>query len=271
MAIRISHDDWHPAQRNLGWATTAKLTARELLIWDRKPYRVNEIREVQPVDWPEKYRQTWVRYGMPDAATWSGRPMVVVVRDEEQPSEKPIHLQCPASTSWRTLPEHYTVCRLCRELPPCTHEHNEKIMERAAERMNEQMAILPGTCHACREPITRRQKSFTFPGPNLIRPDLGDDSARFHMREACEWARMSYDERWAKATGRRRFFWCPGRRVEHYDGTVECSDPKCPGDVQHGSLERHAPFRDMRGVVWSGCWCLAGTGQTAISVEGGAS
>ena len=29
------------------------------------------------------------------------------------------------------------------------------------QRMEKEMAILPGTCHACKEPITRRQKSFT--------------------------------------------------------------------------------------------------------------
>jgi hypothetical protein len=262
--IRIDADDWYPAQRPLGWSSTEKLTIGKLIIWDRKPYRVVEVREVDPVNWPERYREAWTQYGMPDAVTWSGRPMVVVARHEEQPNERPVHLQCPATSSWRTLPEHYLVCRLCRELPPCTHLHNEAIAERAVERMEKQMAILPGCCHACREPITRRQRSFTFPGPNLIRPDLGEDSARFHTRSKCYEAMFHYDERWAKATGRRRFFWCPGRQVEHYDGTVECSDPQCPGGVRHDQWERHARLLDMRGVAWSGCWCLAGVGQTTI-------
>jgi hypothetical protein len=264
MVIRVHADDWWPRQPGLGWRSTDGLTADTLVIWDRKPYRVVEVREVPTVDWPEKYREAWVQHGMPDAATWSSRPMIVVVRDEEQPGGEPVHLQWAAGKVWRTLPEHYAICRLCRELPPCTHEHNEKIMERAAERMQEQMAILPGSCHACREPITRRQRSFTFPGPNLIRPDLGDDSARFHMRDSCEPARMHYDEGWSKATGLRPFFSCTGRQVEHYDGTVECSESECPGKVRHASWEQHAPRRGMRGVAWSGCWCLAGVEQATI-------
>lgn len=249
MRIRINRDEWSPEQRGVGWVSTGKLTAGQLVIWDRQPHRVIEVREVQPLDEGTRY----------------SRLMAVVARHEERPKGESVHLRAPASALWRTLPEHYFVCRLCHELPPCTHVHTEAVMERAAELMEEQMSILPGMCHACGEPITRRQRSFTFPGPNLIRPDLGDNSARFHMREKCEPDRMAYDERWAKSTGKRRFFNCPGRVVEHYDGTAECNDPECPGtEMRHDSWERHAHFRDMQGVAWSGCWCLAGVGQTTI-------
>jgi hypothetical protein len=263
MSTQVEADAWWPAQRNVGWCSTGNLKEGRLVIFDRQPYRVVEIRDVEHVDWPEKYREAWVKHNMPDPDTWYSRPMVVVVRHEERPNEKPLHLGCPASTTWKVLPEHYSVCRLCRELPPCSHEHNEKVMASATKRMQLQMAILPGHCHACREPVTRRQKSFTFPGPNLIRPDLGDNSARFHMRQQCEEARIAYDERWAKATGRRQFFYCPGHWTEHYDGSTECSDPECPGDVRHARGSRHARFRDMRGVAWASCWCMTLAKQEA--------
>jgi hypothetical protein len=75
---------------------------------------------------------------------------------------------------------------------------------------------LPGCCHACREPITARQKSVTFEGPNLLFPELGDDSAVFHLREMCRWAARRYDETWTKAQpGRRQKFegWFSGEAL----------------------------------------------------------
>lgn len=268
MFIRIDQDAWRPTQRGLRWTTGEKLEPGVLVIWDRKPYRVTEVRAVEHVDWPEEYREAWVKGGMPEPATWHYRPMMVVVQHEDHPREKPVHLQCQAgASSWQKLPEHYSVCRLCHELPPCTHVHNEAVMERAGERMAEQMAILPGMCHACREPITRRQKSFTFPGANLIRPDFGDDSAVFHLRDGCSGGRDVYDQRWAKAMKRRRFFYCEGSQTVHFDKSTSCSDLECPGDVDHRSQEWHRPYPDMRGVVWAACWCLVGDAQLSLEAS----
>jgi hypothetical protein len=254
MEIRIRDDDWWPTERT-GFRGTERLKPEFLVIWDRQAYRVIEVRERDEVDWPERFRQAWVNAGMPDPKTWSSRPMVVVVRRDEQPTAKPLHLCAPASASWRTLPEHYAVCRLCHEIPPCRHVHNKTIAERATERFEKEMAILPGMCHACREPITRRQKSVGFPGPNLIRPDLGDDSAIFHLRTKCHGSVRAYDERWAKATGKARRFFCEGTLTVHHNGELECTDPAtCPsGEVDHRARIWHRPGRSH---VAAGCWCL---------------
>ena len=257
MIIRIDPDAWHPEQRDAGHCSGSRLTPGQIIIWDRKPYRVVETRERDPFDWDDKTRDKWVDHGCPDPTTWAYRPLVVVLRDVDQPDAKPLHLSGSASIMWRTLPEHYAVCRLCGELPPCHEVHNEKIAERAGERFEQEMAIMPGSCHACREPITSRQKFYRFDGPNLIRPDLGDGSAIFHLRTSCRYALQQYDKRWAAAApGRRRSFFCEGHLVHHYDGTKSCSNPECPSvDVDHRAAEWHRPGVQAK---WTGCWCVSG-------------
>lgn len=255
MEIRIRDDAWYPTE-HVSSSYGSSLTAGQLVIWDRRGHRVIEVREREETNWPEKFRNLWVDQGMPDPKTWSARPFIVVVRPEDQPDAKPLHLLGSANSMWRVLPEHYAVCRLCAEIPPCRHVHNETIAERATERFEKEMSILPGMCHACREPITQRQKSVRFTGPNLIRPDLGDDSAVFHLRSKCFNSMYAYDERWAKATGNPRRFYCEGHRTVHQGGEQECTElAACPGDVDHRMTLWHHP-EGARGGKYGGCWCL---------------
>lgn len=58
---------------------------------------------------------------------------------------------------------------------------------------------LPGCCNSCYEPVSQRQKSVLFEGPNLRYPQLGEDTAVFHVREYCRWDARGYDEVWVKA------------------------------------------------------------------------
>ncbi|MCX4605531.1 hypothetical protein OG402_34240 [Streptomyces anulatus] len=261
MHLRYDPDDWRPVQGHSRLrANTGRLNPNSILVWERQPYRLIEVLERDQTDWPQNYQDAWIKHGMPDPATWSYRPRVVVIQLDDQPQSKPLHLLCPDSTYWYVLPEHYWVCRRCQEVPPCRHVHTEAVVERASERMEEEMAILPGVCHGCREPISKRQKSFTFPGGNLIRPDLGDDSAIFHTRRGCYGFLDSYDKRWAVAEpGRERLLYCPHTLTEHNDGSSECSSPACVADgreenlVQHPIWVRHHPQLK----AGQGCWCLA--------------
>jgi hypothetical protein len=250
--IQIRTDEWRPRER-VRWRFLHNLTAGQLIIWERRPYRVIEVRERDHIDWPDDYRTAWIEAGMPDPAKWEERPMSLVLQDEEKPKAKPLHLITSMAGGWQILPEHYALCRLCGELPPCRHVHNEAIAERAGKRFEEEMAILPGMCHACREPITQRQKSVRFTGPNLIRPDLGDDSAVFHLRSKCWGSVYAYDIRWAEATGKPRRFHCDGSRTVHHDQSQECTNPVCPGDVYHAMSVWHYPGVN---ATYRGCWCL---------------
>ncbi len=276
-SLEAPTDRWYPSQPTETVITT-DLTRGQIVIAERRPFRIDRIRELPTDKWPERFVKAWQDRGMPDAATWWERPFLVTGFWEDSTEDTRGHsTTAPASHSWDVLPEHYAVCRHCGELPPCSHVHNERIMDRATERMAEDMAILPGVCHGCREPISSRQKSFTFPGENLIRPDLGDHTAIFHTRNRCLWELRKYDKRWATAeTDRMPLFFCEGTLVHHFDGTPECDNEACGakgelvGLVDHRCQIWHNPgtpermydamrdFGGNPGAGNAGCWCLEG-------------
>lgn len=273
MSIEVPADRWYSGQPT-GHCPTFKLTQGQFVIADRKPFRIERVRPLETHEWPDKWVELWRARGMPDADEWRERPYRVDGFWENPGADQRVHgTIAPHGHMWDVLPEHYAVCRLCGELPPCTHVHNERITERATERLNEDMAILPGACHGCREPITKRQKSFTFPGANLVRPDLGDHTAIFHTRGKCYSALASYDKRWAAAEpDRARLFFCEGTLVHHADGSRECSQDDCTAKgelrdlVDHRCTVWHRPTasRAMYDVIGRAgeelCWCLDGAG-----------
>jgi hypothetical protein len=184
-----------------------------LVILNRSPYRIVEIREKPDDLWPAKYEEAWdravdlrQRYG-PDKepmqrSTWRDRPVnVVVVPDGGGPEE---HRVGPASYVWNVLPEHYAVCRSCGELPPCSEELMDKAVGQQMVKSELLMAIPAGNCMGCGEGISARQKTVAFPGPNLWRPDLPAGTARFHARGECShWVgqyRAQWQEQSAPAT-----------------------------------------------------------------------
>lgn len=258
-------DRWHSGQPT-GWVMTYKLDPGQIVVAKRRPFRIDRVTELPTDKWPDKFVEVWRDQGMPDPHTWRTRPMRVNGYWEGPGADTRNHgTISPANHSWSTLPEHYAVCHKCLELPPCRHVHNERVMQRATERMAEDMAILPGSCHGCREPITKRQKSFTFPGANLVRPDLGDNSAIFHTRGRCFSAVDAYDKRWAKAEeGRERLFFCGGTMTIHYDDTAECDNPRCVAKGAHRDLVDHQCrvwHRPGPGSLAPGCWCVYGAEQ----------
>ncbi|MEU5043252.1 hypothetical protein, partial [Streptomyces griseorubiginosus] len=247
MEIRFE-DQWRPEQHT-GWADTSDLAQGDVVVVNRQPFRIDRVDPITPDNWPQDYVDAWLKAGMPDADTWATRPMRVHGFFQQPGADPRRHsTAAPASHHWDVLPEHYSVCHACLEIPPCKHVHDNRVMRNATRRMSEAMAILPGTCHACKEPISKRQKAFTFPGSNLIRPDLGDHSAIFHTRGKCAGAMKAYDKRWAAAEeGRARFFHCAGNQTIHYDQSTECSNPECTAKgeladwVEHNLRVWHHP------------------------------
>ncbi|GAB2696412.1 hypothetical protein [Kitasatospora kifunensis] len=51
MTILFDPDAWRPDQRDAGYQGGSNLTPGQIVIWDRKPYRVVETRERNPLDW----------------------------------------------------------------------------------------------------------------------------------------------------------------------------------------------------------------------------
>ncbi|MDX5568463.1 hypothetical protein PYK79_41410 [Streptomyces sp. ID05-04B] len=177
-----------------------------LVVYDRQPWRVIETAE-RPLDlWDDEYEKrfaeavaAWERWGRgdrPEKATWSSRPMVVVLAPDGKPHEKPTHLIGPYHFSWQVLPEHYAICSACGELPPCRHELAEREADQQAARADVLMDIPPGHCLGCGEYVTTRQQAARFPGPNLWRPDMPDHSAVFHARQECSGEVERYRQQW---------------------------------------------------------------------------
>lgn len=289
MTIRIAYDptEWRSENPRAERKYTEHLAAGDIIVLKREPYRVHEVTPRPHINWPEEYLAAWERAGRPDPESWWPRPFAIALGKVDDPESKNHwHFQAGGSHYWTVLPEHYAVCRLCGELLPCRHEHTEAVMEHATAQMADVMSILPGFCHACKEPITRRQGSVRFEGENLIRPDLGDNSAIFHTRVSggCFDAAFSYDKRWAVAeAGRFGKLSCPGSVVLHVGGTVECLlGDGCAGETDvlgeamrhRGGEDRHHPAgsgRDGREWPATVCWCTAADAsptQYSIMTEG---
>lgn len=264
ISFRNDSDQWIPREGHSTSVTNCK--AGDIIAGFHKAFRITAIEEVNVANWPDAFTSTWEAHSRPDPETWYFRPLRIIGHWEEGDTRSRVKVVSAASGCTR-LPEHYSVCRLCREVPPCKHVHTERIVERELAGLAETMAILPGCCHACREPVTHRQKTIRFPGPNLIRPDLADGTAVFHARQACFGAAFEYDEQWAAAEpGRRRLLYCEGRRRNHNDGSMECSEgAECPGDVQHRSEEWHRP--EHGSAYTSGCWCVSGDLGARVAAE----
>lgn len=190
-------------------ASLVQLQPGVLVIWERKPYRIVEVREVPEDLWDADYEKAFQRelsaWGRgsrterPERATWRDRPVTIVVQPDRQPGVEHTHLRAGASHRWEVLPEHYAVCIACGELPPCSHEIDEQQIDWEMARTEELMHVRPGCCLGCGEPVTARQKAVRFPGPNLWRPDLGEHSAVFHGRQECAGDAGRYRKQWAAA------------------------------------------------------------------------
>jgi len=187
-------------------ANYVQLKPGVLVVWDRQPWRILSIDE-RPADlWGDKHEErfanevaTWERWqrgDKPERATWHERPFAIQLVPVADPKASPLHLIAPGGHSWDVLPEHYTVCVACGELPPCTHEVAEREADRQAARADVLMDIPPGHCLGCGEYVTPRQQAARFPGPNLWRPDMPEHSAVFHARQECSGEVERYRRQW---------------------------------------------------------------------------
>jgi hypothetical protein len=196
----------------------------DIVVLQRQAWRVLELREKPEDLWPADYEKAWqgvvsrwvaheasraagelTSWGAPLKAQsepvrseWFYRPVNVVLQLVDRPKSKPRHIVASVSCEWQVLPEHFVVCRLCNELPPCRHMETEATVNREMEKAERLMAIPRGACLGCGEAITSRMKAVRFPGPNLWRPDWGTDSAVFHARsrDECSNGVWKYERQW---------------------------------------------------------------------------
>ncbi|MFE6482427.1 hypothetical protein ACFVGN_05730 [Streptomyces sp. NPDC057757] len=177
-----------------------------LVIWERQPWQILAIDERPDDLWGDKYEDDFSHHlrlwesrkvgDKPERHTWRGRPVAMQLVPVADLKAKPLHLIFPGSHQWDVLPEHYAVCSACGELPPCRHELAEQEGDLIAARNDVLMDIPAGHCLGCGEYVTHRQKAARFPGPNLWRADMPDNSAVFHARQECAGEAERYRRQW---------------------------------------------------------------------------
>jgi hypothetical protein len=224
-----------------------------LLGRDHAVWRVTAVTDQALTD---QDRDVWLAAGMPDLATWPGRPYRVDVDHVGGAVPAGITggacMDVPARRStpegWHTYRgERWPMCSCCGEPMPCRAELQDQEIDRSLRRIDKLMARRPGCCWGCAEPITARQKVVTYPGDNLDLP--GGPAVVFHTRQDCYRFAAQYELRWLATDPRhqRILTWpaCAGILVVHHDGSSECrggtglfgvardGQPGCGGHLTH--------------------------------------
>lgn len=133
------------------------------------------------------------------------------------------------------------LCSCCNHPWPCRDADQQAQAAKELAAAERELRLLPGCCPECEEPVTSRQKSITFGGPNVRNPLA--EGPTFHLRRSCYRAAARYEEAWVAAEpGRARSLLtlrCDGTVIVHHDGTAECfgaANSDCPSvHVYHGS------------------------------------
>lgn len=255
---------WRPALSR--WNHRQRPNDGELIAVGRKPWRVVEIREVDPQDWGDDDRQRWMVERMPDP--WRSAPYELIL---EELSEGKRYGAVVRPTvhydAWQPLDEHYAVCNKCGELAPCRERGRAEVAEREMKRAEKQMQVMPGCCPACNEPITSRQKTIDFPGSNVVNPFAADNPV-FHTRRKCLSGAAAYERAWVAADPARPrsllTLYCEGSVVVHGDGSAECHGAEdCP--------TVHARHRSYAACYWQAHGCpkeCARTGHPGTRIAG---
>lgn len=198
-----SYEEWRPEQEaDMTIATAEEIRPNTVVAWNYKPLLIVRTEEIHFANWPDSYLTTWTEAGEPVPETWDARPLYIHHRADR--TNDPVKLgKAPASWTYLVLPKHYAVCSHCGELPPCQEVFLDRVMAVESKRMDFEMRLMHGMCHACGDRVTPREHSVLFPGDNLIRPDLGTNTAVFHARRHCLPITLAYQDRWmAAAEGR---------------------------------------------------------------------
>lgn len=212
---------WRPAMSTLCYDRQPPVGA--LIGLSYKVWRVVGIEPLNPGDWSERARDEWMTSGMPDP--WRLAPFRVLAAPPDGGKQGSMLIEPWHYLTWRLVPEDYAVCVRCGEPAPCREYEQRVQAEKEMAAAEKEMQLPDGYCPACREPITTRQKTHRFPGPNLLNP-LGASDVEFHTRGKCHSGAALYEERWVAADPSRErsmlTLKCTGSVITHADGSAEC-------------------------------------------------
>jgi hypothetical protein len=244
----------------------------DLLAWRYAAWLVEDVRLYLDVDLTDEQRDridASVKHlsGDQRTLTWERhRPFhlilrhhngPLIVKDGWEPLFKRIRegreislTSWPDVRRWYRLPDPYQTCSCHGHIWPCQDVDRAAVAEHQLRKMDRLMATTdPGRCACCRELITLRQKTVTFPEESEFVP--GFQGPTFHAGRAVCWgAAEKYERRFrlAKNPDISRLASCPGVQFihEHHgmptDQRLECSAGQlCTGLHGPAGYRRDAP------------------------------
>ncbi|MDF9717371.1 hypothetical protein [Nocardioides sp. ChNu-99] len=232
--------NWDPAGVDRHHQRRRRPNVGDLIAVDRRAWHVARVDDIADTDLSPDDAATLRTYK--EAFRERVRPFRILLRrahGEPHPAENkrgeasitvPVgyHPGFPTYTSDRV-----PLCSCCGHPWPCLLADQEAWAAKELARAEREMQLMPGCCPACNEPVTSRQRSITFAGPNVKNPLA--EGPTFHLRRKCRHGAAAYEELWvADEPGRPRSLLtlkCAGQVITHRDGTAECFgavDSDCP-------------------------------------------
>lgn len=209
----------------------------DLVAYDYRAWEVTHVR-VEDFDGGDQERVSVYRPEYRDEM----RPYIVTLRrihgapHERENSRQEIGLRIRAFTYGgfdRYENGRVPLCSCHGEPWPCAESDQQRQAAKELAKAERELSRIPGCCPACDEPVTSRQKSITFGGPNVRNPLA--EGPTYHLRLKCRSAAAAYEDAWvADEPGRARSLLtlrCGGTVIVHHDGTAECfgaEDSDCP-------------------------------------------
>lgn len=228
--------EWRPAGVDNGgrYGSGRRPEVGQVVAYDRRAWTVRNVDDAQPT--PEEVERR-KGYRIP------AQPYRVVLTrlygatHDRENSAHEIGLR----VSWPSYGDPLAIypngrvplCSCHGEPWPCVEADQQAQAEKELKRAEQELNLMPGCCPACEEPVTSRQQSITFGGPNVRNPLA--EGPTFHLRRKCYGAAAKYEELWvADESGRARSLLtlrCAGTVIVHGDGSAECfgaDDSDCP-------------------------------------------
>lgn len=217
---------WRPDHTSNGY-NRARPEVGDTVAYDHRAWEVTHIADADPT--PEEqdrlnlYVPPWRERMQPYRISLR---RVHGERHERENSRQEIGLRVPVGSYSLPVYRHGRVplCS-CHGHPwPCLESDQQREAEAAMEKAERALRLLPGCCPACEEPVTSRQRSITFGGPNVTNPLA--EGPTYHLRRKCYGSAARYEEMWVTdEPGRKRSLLtlaCAGTVIVHEDGTGEC-------------------------------------------------
>lgn len=230
--------DWHPEGTGRRSARAGRPKVGDVVAWNRAAWEITHLIDAEPTaEEAERITRYLERYRHELA------PYRLTLHRLHGPASK--HENDRQDMGLRVAPRYggghlpiYPNGRVplcsCHGHPwPCREADEQEQAEKELKAAERELARMPGVCPACDEPVTSRQKSITFGGPNVRNPLTVGPT--YHLRRRCRHGAADYEEAWVNAEpGRLRSLLtlrCAGSIIVHGDGSAECfgaDDSDCP-------------------------------------------